>query len=55
MLALACSAAGGHLLLADQIVADQDVVDTGFRHHLGLADLLTGDALGAGRDLHLRQ
>ena len=45
----------GHLLLADQIVADQDVVDPGFRHHLGLADLLAGDALGAGRDLHLRQ
>ncbi len=56
MLALACSAREArHLLLADQIVADQDVVDPGFRHHLGLADLLAGDALGAGRDLHLRQ
>ena len=27
----------------------------GFRHHLGLAELLAGDALRAGRDLHLRQ
>ena len=44
-----------HLLVADQIVADQDVVDPGIRHHLGLADLLAGDALGAGRDLHLRE
>ena len=44
-----------HLLLAEQIVADQDVVDAGIHHHLGLADLLAGDALGAGRDLHLRQ
>ena len=48
-------AEAGHLLLADQIVADQDVVDPGIRHHLGLAELLAGDALGAGRDLHLRQ
>jgi hypothetical protein len=45
----------GHLLLADQIVADQDVVDAGFRHHLGLAEFLAGDALRAGRDLHLGQ
>ena len=45
----------GHLFLADQIVADQDVVDAGVRHHLGLAKLLAGDALGAGLDLQLRQ
>ncbi len=44
-----------HLLLADQVVADQDVVDAGFGHHLGLAELLAGDALGAGRDLQLRE
>src|SRR6185369_3253160 len=41
--------------LADQVVADQDVVDAGFRHHFGLADLLAGDALRSGRDLHLSQ
>ena len=41
-----------HLLLADQIVADQDVVDPGIGHHFGLTELLAGDALGAGLDLH---
>ena len=44
-----------HLLVADQIVADQDVVDAGLGHHLGLAEFLAGDALGAGRDLQLCQ
>ena len=42
-----------HLLPADQIVGNQDVVDAGLRHHLGFADFLAGDALGAGLDLHL--
>ena len=42
-----------HLLLAQQIVADEDVVEAAVDHHLGLAELLAGDALGAGRHLHL--
>jgi len=44
-----------HLLLADQIVADQDVVDAGVRHHLGFAEFLAGDAFCAGGDLKLCQ
>ena len=44
-----------HLLFAEQVVADQDIVDAGVRHHLGFADLLAGDAFGAGCDLHVRQ
>ncbi len=37
-----------HLLVADQVVGDQDVVEPAIRHHLGLAELLAGDALCAG-------
>src|SRR5580698_8501234 len=44
-----------HLLFAQEIIADQDVVDTGIRHHLGFTDLLAGNAFGAGLDLELRQ
>ena len=51
--ALQQPAQAAHLLLAQQIVADEDVVDAAVDHHLGLAQLLAGDALGAGRDLHL--
>ena len=39
--------------VAQEIVADQDVVDAAVDHHLGLAELLAGDALGAGGGLHL--
>ena len=46
-------AQAAHLLLAQQIVADEDIVDAAVDHHLGLAQLLAGDALGAGRHLHL--
>ena len=43
-----------HLLFAQQIVADQDVVDAGIGHDLGFAELLASDALRTGCDLHLR-
>ena len=53
MLALACSAASRAIFSSPmQVVADQDVVDPGLRHHLGLAEFLAGDAASAGRDLH---
>ena len=37
-----------HLLLADQVVADQDVVEPAVGHHFGFAELLAGDAFCAG-------
>ena len=40
------------LLLAENVVGDQDVVEPGIGHHLGLADFLAGDAAGAGVALH---
>jgi hypothetical protein len=43
------------LLVADQIVADEDVVDAGFSHHLGLAQFLAGDALCSDLDLELSE
>jgi hypothetical protein len=43
----------GHFFFAEQIVADQDVVDAGIGHHLGFAEFLAGDAPGAGGDLQL--
>src|SRR6185437_9374638 len=42
-----------HLFLAQKIVRDQDVVDPGVCHDLGLAELLAGDALRASGDLQL--
>ena len=44
-------AEAAELLLAEDIVADQDVVDAAIGHHLGLAELLAGDAARAGLDL----
>src|ERR1700679_3352366 len=44
-----------HLFFAKQIIADQDVVDAGVRHHLRFAELLAGNALGTGCELELRQ
>ena len=41
------------LLLAQDIVADQDVVEPAIGHHLGLAELLGGDAASAGLALQL--
>ena len=42
------------LLLAEQVVRDQDVVDARAGHHLRLAELLAGDAPRAERDLTAR-
>ena len=42
-----------HLALPDDRVRDRDVTQTGGRHHLGLAELLTGDPHRSG--LHLQQ
>jgi hypothetical protein len=38
---------------ADQRIGDEDVVQPGFSHHLGLAQLLAGDADGTEFDLPL--
>ena len=42
----------GHLLLAQKVVADQDIVEAASHHHLGLAELLARDALRPGITLH---
>ena len=49
------AAEAADLLLSEQVVADQDVVEPAIDHHLGLADLLAGDALRAGLALHVRE
>ena len=43
------------LLSADDVVGDEDVVDAGVGHHLGLAELLAGDADGTELDLSARE
>ena len=45
-------AEAGHLLLAEEVVGDQDVVLAALGHDLGLAELLAGDAAGARIALH---
>ena len=42
------------LLVAEDVVGDQDVVQPAIGHHLGLAELLAGDAACAGALLHRR-
>ena len=49
------SAPSRWILPPKQVVADQNVVEPAIRHHLGLAELLAGDALGAGIALQARQ
>ena len=50
-----CNAPSRAIFVADQVVADQDILDPRVRHHLGFAEFLAGDALRAGGDLQLRQ
>jgi hypothetical protein len=44
-----------HFFFADQVITDQDVLDSSLRHHFGFAEFLAGDTAGAGGDLQFCQ
>ena len=39
-------------LFTQQIIADEDIIDTGIRHNLGFPQFLAGNAFGASGNLH---